>query len=772
MKKLRTSFRSKLMLLTIVPLAVAQVVTMFAVMRTVEADVVSRAHESLVIGSEVVAEFLASRGEQLSTSVKVLSSDFGLKEAAATGDADTIQSALDNHSQRVRADLAMLVDLDGKLTAGTIDTESLPVHLLNEDETTVVLDGTAYHVFVVPLKAPVTIGWVVLGFRIDAQLADRIAALTGLDVSIVSSPRSNATVLASSNEAYPQGVDAAQIYANEELLTMPVTFVPGRAGVQVVLQRSLIEALQPYREAREGLIFFGVALLVFVAVAGVLFSATISRPLRSLADAAQRMIAGNYDGDIAVGAKDEFGELASSFNSMRLAIAEREQRISHQAMHNDLTDLPNRFKVMQQLSAAIEEASSRTQNIAVLSLHIARMDEISSTLGHKASDELIVQAARHLHANLVEGDILGHTGSNEFVLVLRGGNTEDALARVERIEHILGSGVTLNKTDIALQVHVGIAEYPRHGNHAADLLRFASIARTDAESGSDRVAVYEAGREDEFVRRLRVVNDLRAALRHNEIQVFYQPKARLEDGTICGAEALVRWHHAELGFLPPDEFIPATEQAGTIVHLTRYVLSEAVRQCRYWLDFGFELGVSVNLSARDLTDEYLPYHVLQILKDNEVRPEMLTLEVTESSIMEDIGRSVLVLECLRDLGVRISIDDFGTGHSSLAQLKNIPVHELKIDKSFVMHICDDRQNEAIVRATIELAHSLDLSVVAEGVEDEDAIRHVASLGAEVAQGYFLSKPVPAEELTEWLTKYTPTVYRDRRKTDRAFAREA
>jgi len=771
-KKLRTSFRSKLMLLTIVPLAVAQVVTMFAVMRTVEADVVSRAHESLVIGSEVVAEFLASRGEQLSTSVKVLSSDFGLKEAAATGDADTIQSALDNHSQRVRADLAMLVDLDGKLTAGTIDTESLPVHLLNEDETTVVLDGTAYHVFVVPLKAPVTIGWVVLGFRIDAQLADRIAALTGLDVSIVSSPRSNATVLASSNEAYPQGVDAAQIYANEELLTMPVTFVPGRAGVQVVLQRSLIEALQPYREAREGLIFFGVALLVFVAVAGVLFSATISRPLRSLADAAQRMIAGNYDGDIAVGAKDEFGELASSFNSMRLAIAEREQRISHQAMHNDLTDLPNRFKVMQQLSAAIEEASSRTQNIAVLSLHIARMDEISSTLGHKASDELIVQAARHLHANLVEGDILGHTGSNEFVLVLRGGNTEDALARVERIEHILGSGVTLNKTDIALQVHVGIAEYPRHGNHAADLLRFASIARTDAESGSDRVAVYEAGREDEFVRRLRVVNDLRAALRHNEIQVFYQPKARLEDGTICGAEALVRWHHAELGFLPPDEFIPATEQAGTIVHLTRYVLSEAVRQCRYWLDFGFELGVSVNLSARDLTDEYLPYHVLQILKDNEVRPEMLTLEVTESSIMEDIGRSVLVLECLRDLGVRISIDDFGTGHSSLAQLKNIPVHELKIDKSFVMHICDDRQNEAIVRATIELAHSLDLSVVAEGVEDEDAIRHVASLGAEVAQGYFLSKPVPAEELTEWLTKYTPTVYRDRRKTDRAFAREA
>jgi diguanylate cyclase (GGDEF)-like protein len=771
-KHVHTSFRSKLMLLTIVPLAVAQIVTILAVMRTVESDVVSRAHESLVIGGEVVAEFLASRGEQLHTSVEVLSSDFGLKQAAATGDAVTIQSALENHSRRVRADLAMLVDLDGKLTAGTIDTESFPVHLLNEEQSTVVLDGTAYHVFVVPLKAPVTIAWVVLGFRIDSQLADRIAALTGLDVAIVSSPRSDAGVLASSESAHEPGTVAERIYANAELLTLPVTFVPGRRGVQVVLQRSLIEALEPYEDARRGLIFFGAALILFVAIAGILFSTTISRPLRSLADAAQRMIAGNYDGDIVVGSADEFGELASSFNSMRLAIAEREQRISHQAMHNDLTDLPNRFKVLQQLSAAIEEARSHDQAIAVLSLHIARLDEISSTLGHKASDELIVQAARHLRANLVDGDILGHTETNEFVLVLRGGSKVDALSRVERIEQILGSGVTLNNTNIALQADIGIAEYPRHGDDAADLLRFASIARTDAESGSDRVVVYEAGREDEFVRRLRVVNDLRAALRHNEIQVYYQPKARLEDGKICGVEALVRWHHAELGFLPPDEFIPATEQAGTIVHLTRHVLSEAVRQCRYWLDFGFELGISVNLSARDLTDEYLPYHVLQILKDHDVRPEMLTLEVTESSIMEDLGRAVLVLECLRDLGVRISIDDFGTGHSSLAQLKNIPVHELKIDKSFVMHICDERQNEAIVRATIELAHSLGLSVVAEGVEDEKAIRRVTSLGAEIAQGYFLSKPIPAEELTEWLTRYTPTAYRDRRRTNRAFARKA
>jgi len=282
--------------------------------------------------------------------------------------------------------------------------------------------------------------------------------------------------------------------------------------------------------------------------------------------------------------------------------------------------------------------------------------------------------------------------------------------------------------------------------------------------------VYEAGSEDEYVRRLRVANDLRSALRHEEIEVWYQPKVCLQEGSICGAEALVRWQHPELGFLSPDEFIPAAEQAGSIVHLTRYVLDKAVRQCQTWKNKGFDLHMSVNLSVRDLLDEYLPYHVLQLLKENDVRPDRLTLEVTESSIMEDVDRAVLVLECLRDIGVKISMDDFGTGHSSLAQLRNIPLHQLKIDKSFVMTILDDVQNEAIVRTTIDLAHSLNLEVVAEGVEDEATLRRVATLGCEQAQGYFLSKPVPASKFLDWLVAYNPLVFHERRKTDRAFAK--
>ena len=760
--KLRASFRSKLMLLTVVPLAVAQIVTLFAVMRTVQSDVDARARESLIVGSKVVSEFLASRGEQLRTSVEVLAADFGLKQATATGDEATIRSVLENHGRRVRADMAMLLDLDGQTVASTLSDRvarsSVNLELLDATgdqrvQTTAKFGGSAFHIFVVPLRAPTTVGWVVLGFRIDEQLESRLTSLTGLDVSIV-----------------PSAITPVSgLIADEKTLSFSLPFLAGGADLSVVLRRSLEEAMLPYVEARRGLLLFAGVLLVFVACAGVMFSTTIARPLRTLATSAQKIISGNYEGDVKVVSDDEFGELASSFDAMRHAISEREQRISHRALHDALTDLPNRYKVLQILTSAIESARDDQRSVAVLSIRLCRMGEISSTLGHKATDELIIQAARHLRVNLNEDDLLGHIGSNEFVLVLPGRDAESAMSRVERIEQILASGVTLDNIDVSLQAAIGIAEFPEHTDAPAELLRFASIALTEAETAKERVRVYETGREEEFVRRLRVVSDLRGAIRKEQIEVWYQPKVCLQEGNVCGAEALVRWQHPALGFLFPDDFIPAAEQAGTIVHLTRYVLAKAVEQCRDWADKGYNLQMSVNLSVRDLLDEYLPYHVLQILKDNGVSPEKLTLEITESSIMEDIGRAVLVLECLRDIGVRISMDDFGTGHSSLAQLRNIPLHELKVDKSFVMTILDDSQNEAIVKTTIDLAHSLNLEVVAEGVEDEATMRRMASLGCEQAQGYFLSKPVPAREFIAWLDEFEPVVFHERRKTDRAFA---
>lgn len=783
--QIRASFRSKLLLLTLVPLGVAQLVTLFAVMRTVEQDVQSRARESLNSGAVVVTEYLAARSEQLRTSVEVLAADYGLKEASATGDENTIRSVLQNHGGRIGTDFLAILDIDGRPIVSTValgaasilDPQLLADNSLSgPGETAAFIADTAYQLYTVPLRAPVTIGWVVVGFPIDNNLALHIQELTGLDTSFVlanSPPQTIVTTRVTAPLQLSLNDENGTVFMTnqqgDQALNIHTQFVAGDDTILVVLQRSLREAMLPYTDARSGLLLFAAVLLLFVAIAGAWFSTTIAEPIKTLAAAARRMISGDYNSRIAVRSDDEFGELATSFNAMQSAIAEREQRISHHALHDPLTDLPNRAQILKDLTSLVEQARKSQSSLTVLSIGLVRMSEISSTLGHNATDELIKMAARQLRANLAEAEILGHTGTNEFVVVLPGQDVDGAMSYVDRIEGLLGSGVTLGRINVILQTQIGLAEFPRHAAAAGDLLRLAAIARTEAESGNERVCVYQSGREDEFVRRLRIVNDLPAALRRGDVQVWFQPKVSLPDGKVCGAEALVRWKHSALGFLQPDDFIPAAEQSGMIVTLTRHVLAAAVRECRHWDSLGHELQISVNLSARDLRDEYLPYHVKQILDEHGLPAERLTIEVTESSIMENLANTVSILDCLRDIGVKLSMDDFGTGHSSLAKLRSIPLHELKIDKSFVITLANDERNAAIVRTTIELAHSMKLRVVAEGVEDIETMRRLAAMGCAQAQGYLLSKPIAAESMRAWLQNYQPMSFANRRKRGRAFA---
>lgn len=765
---IRTSFRTKLLLLTIAPLAIVQAVTLFAVMRTVQDDVDTRARDSLVIGGKVVAEFLDTRATQLGTSVEVLAADFGLKQAAATRDAETIRSVLANHSERVSADLAFYLDTDGEPLASTLgsafpadDVTALQLSASlgpRTTQSTLKVGDTIYHTVSVPLLAPVQIGWVIAGFAVDESLLNSIRELTGLDVSVETgrSQPAHRVYLVDEN--------------SNEWLTLNVPFVDRRGDVDIVLRRSLQEAMLPYEQARAGLVAFGLMLLALVALAAAYLSGSAARPLRELTDAAKRMISGNYDQAVSVSSDDDFGELAKSFNAMRTAIAEREERISHQAMHDPVTGLPNRSHITNVLHDLILDANETP--VSVLCVRLLRMNSISSTLGHSASDEVRTLAAKHLQLNLHDDEVLGHAGTNEFVLISPDCDLPGARATADRIDGILGAGVTLGRVNIALQTEIGIAEYPKHGQTAAELLRNASIARSEASENREAVAIYEPGREDHYVQQLRIINDLRSALQREEIFLCYQPKVSLPDGQFAGAEALVRWRHPELGLLMPDTFIPPAEQAGTIVHLTRYVLSRALAQCRSWNERGIAGSVAINLSARDLQDDYLPYHVLQELKDQGVAPDRLTLEITENSVMQDINHSIAVLEVLRDIGVRISVDDFGTGHSSLAQLRNLPVHELKIDKSFIMSLMESAEDKAIVRATIELAHNLDLDVVAEGVENEDTLRRLSGLACEQAQGYFISKPVSGEALAGWYESYKPVRFDERRRKNRAFADSA
>lgn len=776
--KLRASFRHKLLLLTLIPLVVAQLVTLIAVMRTVERDVNTHTRSELAVGAGVVEQFLEARGQQLRTSVEVLAADFGLKQAVALRDAATIQSVLDNHGRRVGADLAAILDMDKGTLVATGEFGELSSQLSRADsvegESTLLTSDHAYHLFVVPLRAPVTIGWVVLGFHIDAGLAERISALTGFDTTLVRQGEPPQLIARTSERPIGPSQTLRQVYnvshAGHDVLSIQTRFVRGDPGVQVVLQRSVGAAMAPYLEARRSLILFSAGLLLIVALAGAWVSNSIARPLRTLGQAAYRLMAGNYQASVNYHSDDEFGELARSFNAMQAAIAEREGRISHQAMHHSLTDLPNRNYVLNLLPEVFAKADETDTPVSLLSLRLTRMSEISSTLGHSASDELIKTAAYKLRERLRESETLSHMGTNEFLIVVPGVDAEGAMSYVNWIDNLLGAGVTLDRVNVILRSRIGIAQYPSHSTTPDEILRFAAIARSEAERHNVPASIYETGREARFSRRLRVMNDLPSAIERGEIEVAFQPQLALPSGEIHGAEALVRWTHPELGPLRPDEFIPAAEQADTIVVLTRHVLATAVRECKRWEAFGHELNVSVNISTRDLVDELLPGYVAQLLKEARLPAERLTLEVTESAVMDNKTQAIKVLNRLRETGVRTALDDFGTGHSSLAQLRDLPLNELKIDKAFVMSLDESELDRAIVQSTIDLAHTMDLEVVAEGVENENIVRQLSQLNCEFAQGYFVSKPLSAQAFRRWQSAFEVTPYGDRRQSDRAFAR--
>ncbi|HET7610114.1 MAG TPA: EAL domain-containing protein, partial [Gammaproteobacteria bacterium] len=524
-------------------------------------------------------------------------------------------------------------------------------------------------------------------------------------------------------------------------------FADNSDDVYVALQLSESMATASYRRVRDFLFAItGVSLLL--AISGSFgLAKTVTRPVHDLAEAARRMREGVYNEPINIRTGDEFGELAGSFNAMQQAIADRERRIVHQAHHDSLSGLPNREAVVGLLRDAIE----RHDKLAVVSLGLDRVNGIVSSLGHRAGDEVVKLAAAALRSRLGDTEVLGHLSAHEFVVGLPGRDAREAVEWIEFQADALRAGVRVSNANIALQATGGVACYPEHSEDAAELCRRASSARSAALALHQTAAVYRLGQDDRSLQQIKIVGDFPRALRDNELRLYMQPKLDLTTGEIYGAEALVRWQHPELGLLYPDAFISAVEQAGSIAHLTRWVLREAVGRCAAWRNQGVILGVAVNISVDDLTDEYLPYFLLELTQKHHLAPHMLTLEVTESAIMHNVQKSLAVVNCIHELGFRIGVDDFGTGHSALAQLKRLPVDELKIDKSFVTR-AEDAKDDAILRATIDLAHQLGLTIVAEGVEDEATITRLAAMGCEHAQGYGIAKPMPQEQLLSWLAQ--------------------
>jgi diguanylate cyclase (GGDEF)-like protein len=761
-------FRHRILLLAVALVVATQLIVLFPVLDVIKRDAAAQADRTVGLAGALFDEYMHNRAETLGKNVNLLVSDYGFKQAVASGgDEATIRSVLRNHATRVEATVAALLDPDGRVVVSSTADErqvpgfpSVPFTTLEEGTRYRVINigGVPYQTVTVPLRAPATIAWVMLGFPIDDALATHFAHLTDLDISFVSVAGASKRVLSSTlpeslRSKAIEGLDpvragAQRTGAGEDArVSLLRPFTENSDDVYVAMQLSESMATASYRRVRNFLFAItGVSLLL--AITGSFWLAkTVTRPVHDLAEAARRMREGVYNEPINIPTADEFGELAGSFNAMQEAIADRERRIFHQAHHDSLSGLPNRELVV----GLLRDATERYDTLAVVSLGLDRLNGIVSSLGHRAGDEVVKLAAAALRARVGDVGVLGHLNGHEFVIGLPGRDAREAVEWIEFQADALRAGVRASNANISLQVTGGVACYPEHSEDAAELCRRASSARSEALARHETAAVYRLGQEDRALQQMRIVGDFPRALRDNELRLYFQPKLDLSTGDIYGAEALVRWQHPELGLLMPDSFITAVEQAGSIAHLTRWVLREAVARCAAWRNQGVSLAVAVNISVDDLTDEYLPYYLLEITQKHQLPPSALTLEVTESAIMHNVQKSLAVVNCIHELGFRLAIDDFGTGHSALSQLRRLPVDELKIDKSFVMR-SGDAKDDAILRATIDLGQQLGLTVVAEGVEDDAAMARLAALGCGHLQGYGIGKPIPHEQFLPWLSQ--------------------
>jgi diguanylate cyclase (GGDEF)-like protein len=423
----------------------------------------------------------------------------------------------------------------------------------------------------------------------------------------------------------------------------------------------------------------------------------------------------------------------------------------HQALHDALTDLPNRALFHDRVSHALASARREHVPAAVMIMDLDRFKEVNDTLGHASGDELLKQVGLRLVRSLRESDTVARLGGDEFgVLLPKVVDAEAAVAVARKIRTTLEEPFTIHGLALQMEASVGIALFPDHGTDVQSLLQRADVAMYVAKEHPSGCEVYTRERDEYSPDRLTLLTELRRAIDRGQLVLHYQPKADLRTGEIHGVEALVRWEHPERGLIAPDEFIPPAQKTGVIGPLTMFVLDEALRQCRTWALQGLDLCVAVNLSTRNLLDVHLPDTVLELLGRWEVSPSLLELEITESTILADPVRAMQVLSRLDEMGTRLAIDDFGTGYSSLAYLKRLPVDELKIDKSFILGMEENENDSVIVRSTIDLGRNLGLRVVAEGVESANAWTRLSSLGCDLAQGYFLSRPLPADQLTIWL----------------------
>jgi diguanylate cyclase (GGDEF)-like protein len=465
---------------------------------------------------------------------------------------------------------------------------------------------------------------------------------------------------------------------------------------------------------------------------------------------------GQHERDVLTSFAEHAG-LALNDSSTVQAMKKALDDARHQAMHDELTGLPNRACFYDRTDQALRLASRDGTCTAVLLFDLNRFKDINDTLGHKFGDKVLREVGPRLRRGLRDSDTLARLGGDEFcVLLPRVEGVGDALVVAKRIIELLEEPFDIDGMSMPVEASCGVAIAPADGDSADLLLQRADVAMYVAKDSHASIVTYDDELNINTPARLALLSELRAAVSGGQFVLYYQPKAALGGRNVHGVEALVRWQHPTYGLVPPNDFIPLAEHTGLIKPLTTWVLNTALEQLSRWREMNgspvlANLSVAVNVSTRSLLDDDFPTEVAASLERWAIPPHLLALEITESTIMADPSRAHRLLSELSATGVQVSIDDFGTGYSSLSYLKNLPVNELKIDRSFVYHMHRDPNDAVIVQSVIDLGRNLGLHTVAEGIEDDETWEHLRRLGCDSGQGYLLARPMPAENLLDWIT---------------------
>ena len=767
---LRHSLILRLVGLSLLLLLLVQAAGFAVVRATIDRNARAQIAQALDLDENVWRRLLEQNAEKLRQGSALLAADYGFRSAVNSGDEETIQSVLENHGSRIGATVAALlgtdmavraVSLTGSMNAfaATLREVVPPLALQPQGSQIAVVDGVPYQFVMVPLRAPVVIGWVLMGFPVNQPLADEVRQLLSVHVALVVTDAGGATRVPVSTlppgplaQLQREGVPSGELQTPEGTLLARAIRLDSVGGqVQALLLRSVEEVIAPYRQLQVLLAIITVAGVLLFAVGTGLVAQRLTTPLRSLLAATQRLSRGEYDVPLEhTDRTDEIGNLARSFDLMRVDIGAQQTEIRRLAYWDRLTGLPNRERFRDAVVQAIASRASPVQPLAVLTLDLDRFKHVNDVLGYAFGDRLLQAVAERLSQQVRSpDDMVARLGGNEFAVLLHRADAAAAHDVALRINQSFEAPLAFEDQTVDLSAGIGFACWPGDADDADTLLSRSEIAMYAAKRKLSGALQYDAAFDSSSAQTLSLLTELRHAVEHQELRLYLQPKVPLHGQPGLAAEALVRWQHPQRGLVPPMQFIPFAEQTGFVRHLTLWMFEEVARLLADPRTQGLPLRVSVNLSTRDLLDPELSHRLADILARHGVAASAFCLEITESAIMDDPQRAEAMLNRLSEQGFKLSIDDFGTGYSSLAYLKRLPVDELKIDKSFVMGMETGEDDAMIVRSTIDLAHNLGLTVVAEGVETAAILERLRTLACDEAQGYHIARPLPVDDFLAW-----------------------